>query len=354
MNSFIKNKYSIFLLAFFLNCHIVSSQEKIQADLKTITFLEKSPYKELNNSSSESLLRMLYFRPQPKNNAKIGFLDTKGNIRIKPIYGMASDFYDGYANIIKDSVYGYIDKSGKETMFKQYQETYFYYGNTGVAKQNGKYGLIDRKGKQLTDFKYNMMLFFGFDRFKGILSPVNNQLLDNDGNIIFNENLAYNIMCDYFGKDFSMVYQVKVNNKAMQGLINLDGTIITNPIYDNISFIEDKEFFVVEKNKKFGYINSKGLVVIPIIYDEVSYEITKDLISVKINNKFGFINRKNETIIPIEYDKSYPFFDGLAFVNKGQQSGFIDLKNNFKNILRVELINNDPLSSALADYLFEQ
>jgi hypothetical protein len=330
MNNFTKNKEKLILTIFLLLGQLVFSQEKIEADIKTINFLEKSPYKTEMNSLAENLLRILYFQPRAKNNSKVGFLDAKGQIRINPIYDMASDFYDGFANIIKDSTYGYIDKKGTEILFKQYQETYFYYGNTGIAKKDGKYGLINRNGNELSEFKYNMILFFGFNHFKGILSKDSNQILDNNGKIIFNEQTEYNIKSDYFEKDSLLVYEKNVDNKKLQGLVGFDNKIVTEPIYDNIYFIEDKEFFVVEKDKKYGFINKAGLLQIPVMYDEVGFNITDELISVRQKNKWGFINRKNEVKIPFEYDEAKSFFDGLAYVKKDQTYGYIDKNNKIK------------------------
>lgn len=78
-----KNKlFSILTLLVFSQYSL--SQEKIKADLKTINFLGKSPYKTERNSQAENLLRMLYFKPQPENNPKIGFMNTKGKVIIKP------------------------------------------------------------------------------------------------------------------------------------------------------------------------------------------------------------------------------------------------------------------------------
>lgn len=326
--------FSIITLLLF--SYYALSQEKIKADLQTINFLGKSPYKTEKNSQAESLLRLLYFEPQPTNSLKCGFMDKKGKIIIKPIYNLASDFYNGYANIIKDSTYGYIDKKGIEVLFTQYEETYFYYGNTGIAKKEGKYGLIDRKGNPLTDFRYNMIFFFGFNHFKGIISKDSNHLLDNKGKIIFNENLMYNIKSDYFEKDSLLVYEKSIGSKKLQGLVGLDNTIVVEPIYDNIYFIEDKDFFVVKKNNKYGFINKSGKEVIPLIYDNVAFNITEGLISVKQKNKCGFINRNNEIIIPFEYDEAYPFFDGIAFVKKENLYGGIDMNNKIKVKFSVE------------------
>ena len=231
MKTLYKKSAKLILTLTILISQLILSQEKIKADIKIIKLLGKSPYKTEKNSQSENLLRILYFNPQPKNQAKIGFLDTKGKIKINAIYDMASDFYDGYANIIKDSIYGYVDTKGKEILFKQFEETYFYYGKTGIAKKNGKYGLIDRYGNELTDFKYIMILSFGFNHFKGILSKDNNHILDNNGKIIFNARNEFNIKSDYFEKDSLLIYEKNVDNKKLQGLVGIDGKIITEPIY---------------------------------------------------------------------------------------------------------------------------
>jgi hypothetical protein len=327
----IKNKTEklIFLLLLISN-QLIFSQEKINADLKINNFSGKSPYKSEKNSQAENLLRILYFRPQAKIESKVGFLDVKGKIKINPIYEMASDFYDGYANIIKDSTYGYVDVKGTEILFKQFEETYFYYGNTGIAKKNGKYGLIDRTGKELTEFRYNMIFFFGFNHFKGTISKDRNQILDNSGKIIFNEKAEYNIKSNYFEKDSLIIFEKNIDNKKLEGLIGLDYRIIAKPIYDNIYFIGDKELYVVKREKKYGFINKAGLEVIPLIYDEVAYNITEDLIAVKLKNKWGFINRTNQIKIPFEYDEAKPFVDELAYIKKEQTYGFIDKNNKIK------------------------
>ncbi len=269
MSSLIFKISKLICLVVLLTGQNLFSQEKIKADLKIINFLGRTPYKTEGNTITDNLLRILYFRPQPENNPKIGFLDTKGEVKIMPIYNMASDFYNGYANIIRDSIYGYIDKKGIEFLFKQYQETYFYYGNTGIAKKDDKFGLIDRIGNQLTDFKYNMIYFFGFNHFTGVLSKDSNQLLDNSGRIIFNKNLEYYIKSNYFEKDSLLVYEKNIGNKKLQGLVGLDNKVVTDPIYDDIYFIEDKEFFLIKKNKKFGFINKKGKEIIPFKYKQL-------------------------------------------------------------------------------------
>lgn len=333
----------LFSFIFFIS-HSVQSQEKIKADFQTIDFLGKTPYKTPNNSMTENLLRILYFNPKSGTQKKIGFMNSRGKTIINPKYTLASDFYNGYANIIKDSIYGYINKKGEETLFPQYDQTYFYYSNTGIAKKNGKYGLIDRSGNPLSDFSYIMINLFGFDHFSGVLSKDKTQLLNEDAKIVFNQDFKFDIKSYYFENDSLLVFEKSIDSKKLQGLVKLNGEIILEPIYDKITFIEDKFFFVVVKNKKYGFINKEGKVIIPLIYEEVSFNITENLICAKLNNKWGFINRAEEIVIPFEYDEAYPFFDGVAIVRKEKTYVGIDKKNKIKTKLGT-LKSKFPFSS---------
>lgn len=305
------------------------SQEKIEPNLKIINFLGNVPYKTEKNSLSQSLMVKLYFRPQPKNAPKVGFMNTKGKVLLKPIYDIASDFYDGYANIIKDSIYGYIDKSGSEILFRQYEETYFYYGNTGIAKKNGKFGLIDRSGKPFTEFSYRMIDFFGFNNFRGLLSVDEHHILDNKGTII-NRGLDFKIVSSYFSADSLLIYENKINNNGLKGLAKMGNIKLTEAIYDQIYMIDDKDLLVVVKDRKYGFINMLGKEVIPLVYDEVGFNINDNLIPVKQKSKWGFVNRQNEIVIPLTFEAAYAFFDGISIVKKENLFGGIDKKNKVK------------------------
>jgi len=324
-------KYKLFLItSILLLSHYSFCQQKIRPGIKLINMLGKSPYKVESNCVPETLLRMVYSEPTSRNNSKIGFMDRKGKTVIKPIYNMASDFYNGYANIIKESTFGYIDKKGVEVLFKDYEETYFYYNNTGIAKKNGKEGLIDRNGKPLTEFKYNMITFFGFNHFSCQISKNVQQILDSNGKIVFNKNLDYHIKSYYFEKDSLLVYEKKIDNKPLKGIVKIDETIIIEPKYDEIYTIENQDFFVVLKDEKFGLINNDGQEIVPLMYDEIGSNINETLIPVKQKGKWGFINTQNKIIIPFEYNDVNPFFENIAFVQKENSFGAIDKTNKIK------------------------
>lgn len=307
--------------------HYSFSQDKIEANIDVMMFLGRVPQKTESNSLADNLLRILYYDIQPENYPKIGYLNPKGKVVVEPKYNMGSDFYGGYANIIKDSVYGYINKDGKEILLKKYEKTFFYYGNTGIALKNGKYGLINRKGDSITDFQYTMISNFGFEHFKCQTEKKRSHILDANGKIIFNSDLDYDIRSHYFDSDSLFVFQEIIDGNKWKGLVNTKGEILCKPKYHEIYFINDKEFYAVKHENKYGFINKLGDVVIPPIYDKIGFNINENLITVQKNEKWGFINRKNEEKIPFIYDEAFAFLDDRAFVKKGDFYGIINKKN---------------------------
>lgn len=344
-----KNKILLLLVLIITFSHSFS-QEKIKADIAIMNFLGRMPLKTESNSLADNLIRILYYNPQPKDYLKIGFLNSKGEVIVEAKYNMASDFYNEYANIIKDSIYGYIDKKGKETLFNNYDETFFYYGNTGVAKKNGRYGLINRKGDSLTSFIYGNIDNFGFNYFKISLGKNKQQILNNKGEIVFNKDLRYIIRSHYINSDSIFIFQEETNAKKLKGLVNIKGQVISKPKYQEIYFINDKKFYVVKKNDKYGFIDKKGNEIIPSEYKKVSFNINNNLIAVKKKDKWGYVNRENKEVIPFIYDEAHAFLGGLAFVKKGKFYGCIDKNNKIKVDFNLEKTKYPFFTNKLALY----
>ena len=245
-----KNKLTILFFLISINW---SYSQKINADIDIINFLGRIPQKTESNSLPDNLLRILYYNIQPKQYPKIGYLNTKGEKVIGAQFNMGLDFYDDYANVIKDSLYGYVSKDGKETYFKNYTDVFFYYGNTGIAKKNGRYGLINRKGDSLTEFKYTMVSNFGFNHFKCQTENKKSHLLDSYGKIIFNKDQYFYIQSHYFEKDSIIIFQETIGRKKLDGLVSIDGKVILEPKYENIFFINDSELYIVQNEKKYCF-----------------------------------------------------------------------------------------------------
>src|SRR5690606_8741882 len=67
-----------------------------------------------------------------EDNLKIGFLNKNGEIIIEPEYSDGLGFMNKIANVVKDSISGYIDKEGNLKLFPQFKKAYWN-GNIGYA-----------------------------------------------------------------------------------------------------------------------------------------------------------------------------------------------------------------------------
>ncbi len=319
-----KNIIFLFLILFSFNSTF--SQDKIKGDLKIMSFLGTNPSLSESNALSDGIYMMLYHSTHWKNNARVGYLSSKGDTIVPAKYHVGSDFYGDYANVVIDSIFGYIDKTGQETFFPQYDKVFFYYSNTGIAKKDKKFGLINRKGEPLSEFKYRNINLFGSKYFKCQTMDKVHQVLDEDGQIIFNKELAVDVRSHYFNSDSILIYMDTINGSTLKGLINIKGIRLTKPKYMEV-YPTDDSYYVVIENGRYGFIDKTGLEVIPSIYRKVGFNIKEELVAVKQEGKWGFINLKNETIIPFEYDKAFAFIDNLAFVQKGEFFGCINKEN---------------------------
>jgi len=227
-----------------------------------------------------------------KDSLEYGFLNSKGKEVIEPKYTYASDFYDGKSNIIKDSIPGLLFENGTEKLFSEYNATYWYKDNLGIAIKDKKYGFIDKNGKIIIELKYED----AFPFYQGYASVKENDqwnYVDENGKKIFPDSLTFSYRPIIDNKAIFMVENNQVEkNKSMntekgsktlveflnktghiqlkEGLININGDIIVNPIYDEISGYFQNGYMRVRNNGKTGIIDEHGKVVIPIEYEDIS------------------------------------------------------------------------------------
>ena len=82
-------------------------------------------------------------------------------------------------------------------------------------------------------------------------------------NLIGKEIKAFTILDNENNSD---VIRTQQNDKY--GVIDKNGNVIVNPVYDKIEIFH-RGFAIVNKKNKFGVINESGEEVIPCIYKEI-------------------------------------------------------------------------------------
>ena len=267
--------------------------------------------------------------------------------------GSKGDFCNGYAIVAMDTVienrkylaYGIIDSSGKVVVNPQY----FYLKRVGqvfAARlfQNGHYVILNSNGKALNDCQYefstnpifykqtNGLIPVLFHSKAGVLDELGSVLIPfdyEDVNILVNEPFI----------------RVKKNNKW--GLITYSGKEIISPNFSKITSCENGLFLVnvggswvyseggnsliaEHGSMKFegglwGIIDSNGTIKADTIYDDIIFSCSDNYLVYRIRDRYGYINRSG---VPLCLDKTYdlalPFAEGLAAVREGMLWGYID------------------------------
>lgn len=133
-------------------------------------------------------------------------------------------------------------------------------------------------------------------------------------------------------------------DKNQYGVIKLDGTVILEPKYDNITYLPQVGDFLVETGKKVGILSPSRETKVQIIYDSIQLmDSDTGLYVVKKDNKYGVLDLKGNVKIYIENDEigidiskfqqndiknKYLLVDNLIPVKKGRYWGLYDRNGN--------------------------
>jgi WG containing repeat len=197
-----------------------------------------------------------------EGKAITGFaLETlKGN----PRYGLIDNFHQGYARIKKDMVFGFLNLCGEEVIPAQYDSAepfndgralvkkFFWHFVTAEGVESDVLAdIIDAKalkyGISLAKFKSNKFALID-NNYDSVKKPI---------------SAGYDEIEVFVGNIF------KVRNGKFFGLIKIDGSSITDIVFDKISLSEANRWIIVEENKKIGLIDSDGNTRIKPSYDYI-------------------------------------------------------------------------------------
>lgn len=129
--------------------------------LKRTFFLLLLSYSQLLQGQNQPLFKIV-------QNGKIGYINEKGNIVIKPDYLNGNDFADGLAAVRQNGHYGFIDETGKFIIQPEYDFATNFVKGLVVVYKNGKPLFLNQKGEVALPTVYKT-LFFIDDR-KGIIT----------------------------------------------------------------------------------------------------------------------------------------------------------------------------------------
>ncbi len=276
-------------------------------------------------------------------NGLFGYINPEGQEVIPCKYTSATSFYQGVA-IVKKMIKGkekcaIIDTKGTEDggnnlLDFQYDDIYFGLYDTVFVTRSGKKGVlykwcwfgIDIKfdeiqeiGNCLLTTKNNKETLYGLRPYKKMQ---NSTWIHKEG--VFTEYTQV-----------ENVILVK-NKKEKYGLLDLDGNITCDCVYDSLEKIGEfgvESLFLALKsgknNEKYGIINQLGEIFLPFDYLHIIPDIKNNICSVaKKENEYGIVNLNNNVIIPFEYFYPLSIFGENTFIaTAGQKYVIINHKN---------------------------
>jgi hypothetical protein len=261
---------------------------------------------------------------------KAGYIDKSGEmvITLPDHYNWGREFHDGLAAVRDEesSLWGYIDKVGRQVVVPQYQiADGFSEGFAHVVTTEWEHFFIDRMGQRVINLGEGVSV----GGFHEGIARVDHCFIDSTGKSVLRPSVAVDYIWDFH----ESLAAVQINGKV--GYIDKTGNLVIPPKYDNENYsIRDnwhnfsEGLAVVRINGKFGCIDKTGNLVIPPRYAWVQ-RFSDGLAAVEINGKVGYIDRTGNQIISPQYDwVGDGFSEGVAYVMKNGRAFFIDKNGN--------------------------
>ncbi|QWB99761.1 WG repeat-containing protein [Mycoplasmatota bacterium] len=242
-----------------------------------------------------------------KSNDKIGYLDDNGDVVIDFIYDLGNPFYNDFT-IVKTEELDYLINIEGDTILSG--EDIKGYGGLLYGVKNsddGLYYLYTSDGDQFDTTGYeNVSLYYNSkDSYFAKVTTVDEEVLNiwfNEDGTIFksapsNESYIYTQ-----GLGFAFSYSkdlMVVHDEENVDIYTQDNTY--RIVADYISGYFSNEYFVVYRNDQYGIVNLDGDIEVEFLYDDII--VMKDGFFLYMNDDlFGFMNDNFDIITNAEYD----------------------------------------------------
>lgn len=228
---------------------------------------------------------------------KWGYINSKGDFVIKPVYSRTEDFNDnGLALVWDDDKLGIIDRDGKPIIQEKFDYIYPFSEGIAIAENEAGFKAINEKGQ----------IVFEANSFIGSFK---------DGRALFSQE----------GRD----------GKYLYGYIDKLGEIIIQPKYENAEDFVDGKALVKLGDNNYELIDKTGEALTSFKYYYAA-AMGEGLITFreKSEDKLGYIDENGKAIIPPSFDYADAFNNGVAVVsinaeNSAVKYGLINNKGEY-------------------------
>ncbi|MEM7037899.1 MAG: WG repeat-containing protein, partial [Bacteroidota bacterium] len=280
-----------------------------------------------------------------KRDSMFGVIDKKGRELIPPKFPLITRSACGVFTIKTPAGFIIVNNQGKRVTQKVYQGTFSYTCTEGriPIMEDGKVGFFDTNGQPVTGFDYTAIY-----KFQHGVAPVRKGsqasgkwgVIDRNGK----EELPYMYETIFpFVSGFGVALKTLDNGDRKWGVIDTLGNTVVPFQFGRISGAFSGNYVVcVEKDpmdiwlaEESGNATAAELENYWYIYnrkgkktgesaDELWDEFSEGLVVIEKDSLFGFADHTGKVVIPCLYDWACGFKEGLAWVGKKGVYGFID------------------------------
>lgn len=262
-------------------------------------------------------------------NEKMGVIDTKGEIIIKPIYeSIQIPNAQKPIFVCKEPERTIVLNEKAEQILKKYIEIQAiekqssqainpYYTTVLIYKENNQYGLIDLEGKVLTKPIYDEIKGFESKNELLVRQGENYGIITTKGKEKIKVQYTKISSDEYYTQEqqynlSGYIVQIKTQDGYRLGYFDYRAREILKPEYTDLyrlnEITDEKDIYlVVAQNGQYGLRKNKQQII-EHKYQAIQYNADNELFIVKRNIKYGVLDKQAKTILPIEYNQIH--FEG--------------------------------------------
>lgn len=143
--------------------------------------------------------------------------------------------------------------------------------------------------------------------------------------------------CEFGDDDFNYIKEWLEERRANVASEDVAALKVVNSRGLEPHYHEQSKTIIVEKNYKYGLLDMQGEIICEPLYDNI-HPLRNGNVIVCKEKSWSLINRQGEILKNLEYDKIESFDDGFAVVTLGGKYGIIDESGNLLGELKYDKI----------------
>ena len=195
-----------------------------------------------------------------------------------------------FITINQEGKYGVIDKQKQTIIQNTFEYIEYAFKNYFICTQNGKLGVVNAEQKYELDFIYNVIQRV---QDKNILQTINTE---NNTMEIYNQDMQK----VYSMQNATMYIEdnyIKLVSDVDRQYFDNNGNIISNQ-----TIFPEKQLLAVKQGEKWGFVNQVGEMKVEPKYDMVTEFNQYGYAGIKQDGKWGVINQEGNIIVEPIYE----------------------------------------------------